>query len=492
MKEIGINTIKTNKPCKKMGKVIMNQKKMKSIMLIVSMLLSLGITGIPIISADSPPAHAVLGTLYINNEIYNGSLLEIQITFGYETYTGYTVPYLYDPGYSRSLNFNVGVPSIHEGETGAIKVLYSGKSYTPTDHPAVFIHVGYPVPIFIDINCTIDMTPYIPPEGGGSTGGGGSSPVQNIKPYADASAGEPYQGYVNQPITFNGSKSYDPDGHIIAWNWTFDDGNSGTGEIANHIYTLEGTYKVVLKVTDNKSATDTDQTTAIITVANNPPTTPTLTGDPGVSGHKNISYDFQAMSTDADNDTIEYIFSWGDGQTITTDFFASGIPATTSHTWSAAGRYVISVKASDNKTESGTATVAILIDAQYVGDLGYLIDMNGDGIYDQFYSNSTGLTTPVELQDDGTYLINSDNDSDWDYIYDPQTKQITTYPIEENQMISPLMILGSIIGIVAVLFLLILLLTRRKKENQTPSPAEGMDATTPKKSSTKNPRKPAK
>jgi hypothetical protein len=143
------------------------------------------------------------------------------------------------------------------------------------------------------------------------------------------------------------------------------------------------------------------------------------------------------------------------------------------------------VKASDNKTESGTTSLALLIDAQYVGDLGYLIDTNGDGIYDQFYSNSTGLTTAVELQDDGTYLFDSDNNGSWDYLYDPQTKQVTTYPTkEENQMISPLMILGGILGFIAVLFLLILLLTRRKKVN--PAPPE---ESTAKKSSSKKPRK---
>jgi hypothetical protein len=43
---------------------------------------------------------------------------------------------------------------------------------------------------------------------------------ENIKPVADLSAGEPYQGYVNVEITFDGSKSYDPDGNITKWFWS--------------------------------------------------------------------------------------------------------------------------------------------------------------------------------------------------------------------------------------------------------------------------------
>jgi PKD repeat protein len=437
-----------------MEKVIMNQKKMKSIVLIVSMLLSVGITSVPLITAENPSGnlYSVYGYVTLNG---NPAPKDVKIILSIPNRADHTNLTTADSRYT--VDFDA-----MQGETANFTVYVYGQYVHPTNTPSFKITDPTPHPYFI--NLSVNATPTEPGQPGGGGGGGGGDTTTNKAPNADASAGEPYQGYVNQPITFDGSKSSDPDGKIISWNWTFGDGNSGTGETTTHAYTEVGSYMVVLTVTDNKSATDTDQTTADVFVGNIPPAAPTLTGGPGNSGHKNISYDFQAMSTDADNDTIKYIFSWGDEQTITTGFFTSGIAATQSHSWSAAGRYVISVKASDNKTESGTTSIAILIDAQYVGDLGYLIDTNGDGIYDMFYSNNTGMTTPVELQDDGTYFIDSDNIGSWDYIYDPQTKQVTTYPTEqENQMISPLMILGGILGFIAVLFLLILLLTRRKK-----------------------------
>ena len=37
-------------------------------------------------------------------------------------------------------------------------------------------------------------------------------------------------------VYFDGTDSYDPDGEIIYWRWSFGDGNYGTGELTNHVY----------------------------------------------------------------------------------------------------------------------------------------------------------------------------------------------------------------------------------------------------------------
>jgi PKD repeat protein len=321
------------------------------------------------------------------------------------------------------------------------------------------------------------------PSGNGGGGGGEENPLENIFPVADASAGEPYEGYVNQPMTFDGSKSHDPDGHLISWDWSFGDGTSNTGETTTHTYTQAGIYTVVLTVKDNRSATDTDQTTAVVTIPNIAPTTPNITGPN--TGQKNTSYDYQVTSTDADNDTIKYIFTWDDGETTTTAFFASGVTVTQAHTWSAAGRYEISVTANDNTTDSGTATLVVLIDAVYVNGDGYLIDTDGDGIYDLFHSNETGAETNVTLQDDGTYLIDTNGDGEPDLIYDPETKE-TKEPKKEGATDNlPWFILGAILGCIAILSLSMLLLIR--KTTPVPPPAAPVESTksTPTKQSGK-------
>ncbi len=77
---------------------------------------------------------------------------------------------------------------------------------------------------------------------------------------------------VNQKVTFNASTSYDPGGTIVAYNWEFGDGGTGTGAIVEHSYTNPGEYGVILTVTDNGGATD--QGGATITVAQPPPPAP--------------------------------------------------------------------------------------------------------------------------------------------------------------------------------------------------------------------------
>jgi PKD repeat protein len=56
--------------------------------------------------------------------------------------------------------------------------------------------------------------------------------------------------YVGETAIFNASKSTD-DGEIVSLEWNFGDGTSGNGAVVSHSYTKEGTYQVVLNVTDN-------------------------------------------------------------------------------------------------------------------------------------------------------------------------------------------------------------------------------------------------
>ncbi|MBN2135660.1 MAG: SBBP repeat-containing protein [Acidobacteria bacterium] len=60
-----------------------------------------------------------------------------------------------------------------------------------------------------------------------------------------------FGGVASVTITFNGSSSYDSDGLVVAWRWSFGDGASGTGETIAHEYTSTGTYTVSLQVRDN-------------------------------------------------------------------------------------------------------------------------------------------------------------------------------------------------------------------------------------------------
>lgn len=264
---------------------------------------------------------------------------------------------------------------------------------------------------------------------------------KNHAPTADATAGEPYTGFTRGEITFDGSKSYDLDGIIISWKWDFGDGNTGSGEIVKHSYATPGNYTVILKVKDEKGATDSYTTTATITKGNNPPSRPTISGP--ISGRKNTSYEFTAVSTDPDDDSLQYIFNWGDGETTTTSYYPSGTPTTQMHSWNAPGHYIITVKASDNNIESEVASVDMLIDILYVQNIGYLIAEGNDGKYNGFYGSKAGIKTEVEMLDNGNYLLDINGDDIWNYEYDPESDELSIYyeqPILEYMLVAILLI----------------------------------------------------
>jgi len=68
----------------------------------------------------------------------------------------------------------------------------------------------------------------------------------------------PTSGPAPLTVTFNGSKSYDPDGGaLISYIWSFGDGSSASGNIVTHTYQNAGTYVANLTVTDDEGTRDT-------------------------------------------------------------------------------------------------------------------------------------------------------------------------------------------------------------------------------------------
>ncbi|HEX7078529.1 MAG TPA: PKD domain-containing protein [Candidatus Eisenbacteria bacterium] len=66
--------------------------------------------------------------------------------------------------------------------------------------------------------------------------------------------GGPYAGVAGQDILFDGSRSYDADGHEIGYAWRFGDGTAGTGAQVRHKYGAGGVYTVTLTVSDGSLA----------------------------------------------------------------------------------------------------------------------------------------------------------------------------------------------------------------------------------------------
>ena len=97
---------------------------------------------------------------------------------------------------------------------------------------------------------------------------GGQNPVVNPP---TASAGGPYAGTAQLPISFSGSASSDPQNQALTYSWNFGDSSTASGVTPTHTYAAAGTYTVKLTVTDTSNLSASASTTA--TVLRNPNST---------------------------------------------------------------------------------------------------------------------------------------------------------------------------------------------------------------------------
>ncbi len=326
----------------------------------------------------------------------------------------------------------------------------------------------------------VSGTPTVLGGGGGGSGSGGSDDGAtgggnpSSPPTADANG--PYTGFVGEEITFDGTGST---GFNLTYDWKFFDTDiwhTNIGPTPTYSYTQAGTYIVTLRVT-NIFGNSTDTASVTILTGNNPPTKPSLIKYKD-TGNKNVEYTYTAIATDLDNDTIMYTFDWGDGIQTETGYLPNAREVSVNHSWVNAGKYRMWVQAMDYLNATSEKTyLTILIDAINVADIGYLTDDTSDGTYDLFHSNDGGVLSAVEKQTDGTYLIDSDGDGEWNWIYDPETDMLTPYARKESAEENPNMALwyALIAGILIAIILILVVYrstknTKKKKKKQKKSP----------------------
>jgi len=464
----------------------MNQNRVIKAFVISMILATTSIAIAPTIVAQ-PLFHSIKGTLYIDDSVAGPG---VDIKFEVSA-LDFSVIYQTIEQDQNGYNF---VPELFDDETfgGAtveFKVEYEGSFVSPVDNVSIVLDkddesvAEYILDLHVDATSGDDDDDDDDDDNGGSGGSGGSGGYtpSNQPPVADASESQT-SGYVDESIDFDGSKSDDPDGTIDLYEWDWDnDGTydyNSTSSTTTHTFNVAGTYSVALRVTDNEGATDKDTIEVIISKANLPPTKPTIEGTS--EGTKDTEYTYNFQSTDPDNDTIQYIVNWGDGEVTETEFLPNGTASTQIHSWMSAGKYTLTVRAFDNETVSATNQTTVLIDVHLVDDIGYLIDDDADGTYDSFHNDTSGQETDVEKQDDGTYLLDDDGDGEWDYVYDIETGTLTEYsePTPDNTALI-------VLAIIVILFLIILgYLVKRSNDKKKAQKKAAEKKSQPKKKTT--------
>ncbi|HYT17705.1 MAG TPA: PKD domain-containing protein, partial [Thermoplasmata archaeon] len=184
--------------------------------------------------------------------------------------------------------------------------------------------------------------------------------VPDVPPVADF-FWYPQVPAVNQTVFFNaGFYSYDPDGYIVSWNWSFGDGTSGGGgnrsgnfsdggPFPTHAYATFGDFVVTLNVTDNAGLSASVSKTIHV----NAPPVAAFTISTGIGKIGTPVFFDASASRDPDGDPLNYSWSFGDGS------YATG--KIVSHVFATQGQYLIVLVVSDPYTGVSTSTYLAVV-----------------------------------------------------------------------------------------------------------------------------------
>lgn len=181
----------------------------------------------------------------------------------------------------------------------------------------------------------------------------------------------PYSADEGKEITFSSNGSFDNDGSVINYLWTFGDGTTSPLAAPKHTYQTAGEYSVQLTVTDNDQASTTVSTTASIAEIVIVTDYCTVTGNTGYEWIANVTAGGVSHSSEkegyADNTSINLPLTTGNNAISLT---AGGNYAENWAIWldvNKNGEFEISEKLLTGLSGKGTVAGNIAIDNSLVG-----------------------------------------------------------------------------------------------------------------------------
>jgi len=126
------------------------------------------------------------------------------------------------------------------------------------------------------------------------------------------------------------------------------------------------------------------------------PNKPSIPSGPA-SGVAGTAYSYSTSATDPDVNQVKYTFDWGDGTTSVTSLVNSGTSSNASHTWSAAGTYLVKAMATDSigATSGWSNTLSVTITVpNRVPNSPSIPSGPASGVAGTAYSYSTSATDP--------------------------------------------------------------------------------------------------
>mgnify|MGYP001616389974 CR=1 FL=1 len=163
---------------------------------------------------------------------------------------------------------------------------------------------------------------------------------------------------INQDVFFNAEQSRATlPRRIVNYGWNFGDGRTASGVSVARSFSTNGTYNIVLTVTDDAGAlAQAAQTLTVGAIGAAGPTAGAITVSP-TPVTRNVTAFFNASAFTAGTAPIvSYRFNYGDG---TPDDV--GVSPTQGHVFTAAGTYTVRVTATDSLGRTATATLVVSV-----------------------------------------------------------------------------------------------------------------------------------
>lgn len=178
--------------------------------------------------------------------------------------------------------------------------------------------------------------------------------IQNEKVMAKIIADQ-LKGDAPLTVKFDASKSMDPDGEIVAYEWDLDADNQfddADGQNIEHEFTQVGTYKVFLRVTDNNNESDIAEVEVEVESADKVDGVIEIEGKPEkISTFMN--YEFNAGKSSSRFGLItKYSWNFGDGSVV-----ESG--RSISHSFKKSGTFDVVLSVEDSEGNKGIETMTI-------------------------------------------------------------------------------------------------------------------------------------
>jgi PKD repeat protein len=159
---------------------------------------------------------------------------------------------------------------------------------------------------------------------------------------------------VGQQIFFTAEASRAaPGSQIVAYDWNFGSGRTGSGITISKGYDTPGTYVVTLTVTDDQGRQGTTQQS--VSVGGTGGLTATLVVSPINGGTVGTNFFFDASaSTRGASPIVEYRFNFGDNTPEVV-----GPSPTATHTFAAPNSYLVSVTVRDSQNRTSIARITV-------------------------------------------------------------------------------------------------------------------------------------